>query len=180
MRCYKLLADLLAGANRWREAHDAFRKYHELNQSVAGAKAAKRLTVVRVASEIDAIQEAGDSPEFPATSPSALGAMEALIARLRAQNQELAEANRAAEAANETKSRFLANMSHELRTPLNGVIGMAHLLSKTPLDDKQARYCQTVMSSGAVLSALITDLLDLPNSKRSNSPWKPPSSSWRP
>jgi hypothetical protein len=57
---------------------------------------------------------------------------------------------------------------------------MAHLLSKTPLDDKQARYCQTVMSSGAVLSALITDLLDLPNSKRSNSPWKPPSSSWRP
>ena len=43
MRCHKLLADLFAGANRWREAYDAFRKYHDLNQSVAGAKAAKRL-----------------------------------------------------------------------------------------------------------------------------------------
>ena len=160
MRCHKLLADLFAGANRWREAYDAFRKYHDLNQSVAGAKAAKRLTVARVASEIDALQEAADSPDFPAGSPSAVGAMEALIARLRAQNQELAEAKRAAEAANETKSRFLANMSHELRTPLNGVLGMAHVLSATPLNDAQARDCRTIVSSGGVLSDLITDLLD--------------------
>jgi len=160
MRCHKLLADLFAGANRWREAHDAFRKYHDLNQSVAGAKAAKRLTVVRVASEIDALQEVADSPDFPAGSPSAVGAMEALIARLRAQNLELAEAKRAAEVANETKSRFLANMSHELRTPLNGVLGMAHLLSGTPMTDTQARYCRMLVSSGGILGDLITDLLD--------------------
>jgi signal transduction histidine kinase len=116
--------------------------------------------VARVASEIDALQDAADSPDFPAGSPSAVGAMEALIARLRAQNQELAEAKRAAEAANETKSRFLANMSHELKTPLNGVLGMAHLLSRTPLNDAQARYCRTIVSSGGVLRDLITDLLD--------------------
>jgi signal transduction histidine kinase len=160
MRCHKLLADLFSGANRWREAYDAFRKYHALNQSVAGAKAAKRLTVARVASEIDALQDAADSQDFPAGSPSAVGAMEALIARLRAQNEELAEAKRAAEAANETKSRFLANMSHELRTPLNGVLGMAHLLSTTRLNETQARYCRTIVSSGGVLGDLITDLLD--------------------
>lgn len=160
MRCHKLLAELFAGANRWREAHDAFRKYHDLNQSVAGAKAAKRLTVARVASEIDALQEVADAPDFPVGSPSAVGAMEGLIARLRAQNQQLAEAKRAAEVANETKSRFLANMSHELRTPLNGVLGMAHLLSRAPLNDTQARYCRAILSSGAVLGDLITDLLD--------------------
>lgn len=160
MRCHKLLADFFAGANRWREAHDAFRKYHDLNQSVAGAKAAKRLTVARVASEVDALQAAADSPDSPVGSPSEVGAMEALIARLRARNQELAEAKRAAEAANETRSRFLANMSHEFRTPLNGVLGMAHLLSRTPLNEAQARYCRTIVSSGGELSDLITNLLD--------------------
>ena len=160
MRCHQRLADLFAGASRWREAHAAFRKYHDLNQSVAGAKAAKRLTVARVASEIDALQDAAASPDFPAASPATVGAMEALIARLRAQNQELAEAKRAAEAVNETRSRFLANMSHELRTPLNGVLGMAHLLLGTPLNDKQARYCRTIVSSGGMLSDLITNLLD--------------------
>ncbi|MBK8324232.1 MAG: tetratricopeptide repeat protein [Betaproteobacteria bacterium] len=163
MRCHKLLADLYAAGSRWREAYDAFRKYHDLNQSVAGAKAAKRLTVTRIAGEIDALRDAADTPDSPAGSPSAVGALEALTARLRARNQELAEAKRAAEAASETKTRFLATMSHELKTPLNGVLGMAHLLSGTPLNDAQARYCRAIVTSGRVLNELVTDILDYSN-----------------
>ena len=46
---------------------------------------------------------------------------------------ELAEAKRAAEEADRTKTEFLANMSHEIRTPMNGIIGMADLLLETAL-----------------------------------------------
>lgn len=160
MRCHKLLADLCAGANRWREAYVEFRKYHELNQAVAGAKAAKRLTCTRIAGEIDALQEAIDPGAPPAQGDPTLGALEAVTARLRARNQELAEAKRAAEAASETKTRFLATMSHELRTPLNGVLGMAQLLSLTPLDETQARFCRTILASGTELTDLVTQVLD--------------------
>ncbi len=67
----------------------------------------------------------------------------------------------AAESASEAKSRFLANMSHEIRTPLNGVLGMAQLLKRTPLSDKQAFYLQTLSESGGALLSLINDVLDL-------------------
>ncbi len=67
----------------------------------------------------------------------------------------------AAENANEAKSRFLANMSHEIRTPLNGVLGMAQLLQRTPLNEKQAFYLKTLSESGGALVSLINDVLDL-------------------
>ncbi len=158
--CHKRLADLFAATGRWQEAYGEFRTYHELNESIAGAKASKRLTVVRIADEVDALQDAVDPTGPPAEGLSTIDALERLTARLRDHNRELAEARRAAEAASETKSRFLTNMSHELRTPLNGVLGMAHLLKRTKLDANQARYCDAIVQSGLALSDLVTDILD--------------------
>ncbi|MFO1328980.1 MAG: ATP-binding protein [Rubrivivax sp.] len=159
-QCHKRRADLFAANGRWREAYDDFRQYHALNESIAGAKAAKRLTIVRIADEVDALHGAID-PAGPLTDgSSAVGALEALTARLHAQNRELIEARQAAEVASETRSRFLSNMSHELRTPLNGVLGMARLLLRTPLDATQRRYCEAILSSGQALDGLVTDILD--------------------
>lgn len=66
-----------------------------------------------------------------------------------------------AAAANEAKSEFLATMSHEIRTPMNGVIGMADLLSKTPLNAEQSEYLNAIRSSGQNLVSIVNDILDL-------------------
>lgn len=73
----------------------------------------------------------------------------------------LAEAERTANAANETKSRFLASMSHEIRTPMNGVLGVMHLLRAEPLSDGGRRMLDEALQCGHMLSELINDLLDL-------------------
>ena len=159
-QCHKRLADLFAGLNRWQDAHREFRLYHEVTESIAGGRAATRLTVVRIADELDALQGDIESSEAQDNGLSHLGALEVLLARLQARNRELAEAKRAADAASDAKSRFLATMSHELRTPLNGMLGMAQLLTRTPLSDTQRRYCHHIEASGNVLRDLIVDILE--------------------
>ncbi|MGL6227206.1 MAG: response regulator [Thermoguttaceae bacterium] len=58
------------------------------------------------------------------------------------------------------KSEFMANMSHEIRTPMNGVIGLTHLLAKTPLTDLQRQYVRSIEQSGNSLLTVINDILD--------------------
>ncbi len=60
----------------------------------------------------------------------------------------------------DVKSNFIANISHELRTPLNGIIGMAEILNKMPLDEDEQSILSTIRTSANTLLILINDILD--------------------
>ena len=65
-----------------------------------------------------------------------------------------------AEAASLAKSEFLATMSHEIRTPMNTIIGMAEMLSRAPLEQKEKNYLDNIHASAQSLLVIINDILD--------------------
>jgi len=74
----------------------------------------------------------------------------------------LADAFKAANAANHAKTLFLSNMSHDIRTPMNGIIGMtaiasAHIDNKVKVED----CLDKIASSSKHLLALINEVLDM-------------------
>jgi two-component system sensor histidine kinase RpfC len=67
---------------------------------------------------------------------------------------------KAAQEANQAKSKFLSHMSHEMRTPLNGVIGTSDLLTTTQLNGEQFELVSTLKTSAQTLLQLIENVLD--------------------
>jgi signal transduction histidine kinase/HPt (histidine-containing phosphotransfer) domain-containing protein/ActR/RegA family two-component response regulator len=82
------------------------------------------------------------------------------VTERKRQQEALAAARDAAEAANRAKSAFLAAMSHEIRTPMNGVLGMIEVLERTPPGPAQARCISVMRESAGQLLRIIDDLLD--------------------
>jgi len=81
-------------------------------------------------------------------------------ANLRTTIGELQRAKDRAEAANQAKMQFLANISHEIRTPMNGVLGIAEILDRSTLSERQRQLLGTLQQSGGDLMVIINDLLD--------------------
>lgn len=99
---------------------------------------------------------------------TAVGLLQAVNEEQRSRNQELAEQARAltdsrtqALASARAKSQFLAIMSHELRTPMNGVLAVAELLRRQPLNDAAHAHVQTIVDSSETLLRILQDALDL-------------------
>jgi len=79
-------------------------------------------------------------------------------------HEELKELAAELERTARVKSEFLANMSHELRTPLNSINGFSEVLYDEtfgPLNEKQKKYVNNVLTSGKHLLLLINQILDM-------------------
>ncbi|WP_234266811.1 hybrid sensor histidine kinase/response regulator [Hydrogenophaga sp. NFH-34] len=80
----------------------------------------------------------------------------------RRTDEALQQARRAAEQANQAKSRYISTISHELRTPLNSILGYAQLLQEdTDLPQHQAQAIRVIHRGGEHLLSLIDGTLDI-------------------
>ena len=93
--------------------------------------------------------------------PIALATIGRDLTERKKKEDQLRDAQQAAEAGNLAKSRFLASMSHEIRTPMNGILGMAGLLLAGDLPPAHRHYVEVILSSGTNLLELINQILDL-------------------
>lgn len=99
---------------------------------------------------------------------TAVSLLQAVNDRQRRYNEELAEQTRVlsdartqALASARAKSQFLAIMSHELRTPMNGVLAVAELLRRQPLNAQAQAHVTTIVDSSETLLRILQDALDL-------------------
>ncbi len=74
----------------------------------------------------------------------------------------LESALRAAEEANQAKSRFLSNMSHDIRTPVNAIVGLT-TIGLSHIDEKaRVQDClRKIQTASAHLMSLVNDVLDM-------------------
>jgi len=80
----------------------------------------------------------------------------------RRTDQALQQATRAAEQANQAKTRYLSAISHELRTPLNSILGYAQLLDEDDGVPPHRRQAVSVIRRGGEhLLSLIEGTLDI-------------------
>jgi len=80
--------------------------------------------------------------------------------RLAKTIQQLEKANQEVRLAAALQLQHFACASHELRTPLNGIIGLSNLLSESELNAAQRESMEMIVSSGALLRAIVDDVLD--------------------
>ncbi|KAA2244853.1 PAS domain S-box protein [Chitinophaga agrisoli] len=74
--------------------------------------------------------------------------------------REVIAARKMAEDAKQVQEMFMANMSHEIRTPINGIMGMAYLLDRSPVNTRQQEYLDGIKDASRNLLVIINDILD--------------------
>lgn len=83
-----------------------------------------------------------------------------LVERLKTETREASTARKAAEQADEDKSRFLAAASHDLRQPVQALQLLLETLSWSRLDEHQRRTLDSAQAASTSSSEMLNTLLD--------------------
>lgn len=76
--------------------------------------------------------------------------------------QNLLEAQKAAEKSTQNKSLFISNMSHEIRTPLNALSGFSEVLTTPGIDEETRKQCYEIIQlNSKLLINLLNDVVDI-------------------
>lgn len=99
---------------------------------------------------------------------TAVGLLRAVNETQRRENGRLSSQAAAAEAADRAaldaardKSRFMGLLNRELSTSMNGILAVADLLHRQPLNEAAKAHARTIMESAEDLMADLRDALDL-------------------
>lgn len=82
------------------------------------------------------------------------------VRRIQSYQNDLEEAKKRAEDANQAKSSFLANMSHEIRTPINAIMGMNEMILRESENPQIHSYSEDIRGASQILLSIINDILD--------------------
>ncbi len=80
---------------------------------------------------------------------------------LTEQVRKLRDTRTQALASARARSQFLAVIRHELRTPMNGVLAVAELLRRQPLNETAQAHVRTIIDSSETLLRILDDAVDL-------------------
>jgi len=83
------------------------------------------------------------------------------IEDLKTQVSELTDETHQALEAVRANRQFLCLLNRELRTPMNGVLAVADLLLRQPLNEAALAYVQTIIDTSDSLLSVLQDSLDL-------------------
>jgi len=77
------------------------------------------------------------------------------------QSKALADSQAQTQAAAQSRSQFVSVLTQELHAPLNGVLAVADLLRRQPLNAAAQSHVQTIADSSGVMLRILRDALDL-------------------
>lgn len=154
-RAHRALADHYERQADFKRAFAHLKRHSHLSRLEKAEENARKLRQQRLLFKVD------QTRRELSVSRQANAEWEYEVERRMQMENQLRDALSRARHADEVKTRFLATMSHEILTPMNGVLGMADILSRTPLDPDQQEAVQVIQESGGTLLRLIDDILDL-------------------
>ncbi|MCL9685532.1 PAS domain-containing sensor histidine kinase [Legionella maioricensis] len=74
--------------------------------------------------------------------------------------QDLCQAQMAAETANQAKSEFLRNMEHQLRTPFSGIYSIVQMLAEAETEPEKKELLELTYGSAKEFLDLLNDIID--------------------
>ena len=181
-------AQVIEKLGKYKEAIDAYRQYHEFNDSLRMSENAAQLNILNKRFEVDVLKEQQEREKiehqrtrlqlmlvigaiivfsllvFIYFRHRAAKRLEAAYHQLAEKNNALVVANARAEESSHMKTAFIQQISHEIRTPLNILSGFTQLITNPDVNLDEATKAEAnekITENTDRITALVSKMLEL-------------------